>query len=190
MSEPRTEDQATVDQTSPFPADRARPSSYGAALGKHLAGIAQAGYAMRDDLPPMCSTCAFREGCMTNQMGETALVAFKCAIGADPDRFACHHGMKDGQPVRLCAGYLAAKCAPWDAVKAASHAMTLIDVNAPDTVRQAFDAWAAMVDPENRLDDYQRGRLYLKAVADEARPAQTADYSPGITPNPLEEGRE
>ena len=99
---------------------------------------------------------------MPNEMAATGKVALDCVLGIDKDRFACHHGMKDGEPRRLCVGYIAAVLAPWSfttevlaAVKRDLDAMT-----GPDDIRAAFDAWHDEVDPERKLDDYQLARLY------------------------------
>lgn len=32
----------------------------------------------------------------------------------------------------------------------------------PDTVRAAYDAWISRIDPLGTMDDYQRGRLWLR----------------------------
>lgn len=102
---------------------------------------------------------------MTNQMAGTGLEALKCATGADPAPFGCHHGMKDGQPNKVCAGWLAALVAPPEVVAAVGDRLlaAINSLEGPDEVREAFDAWIAKVDPDNRLDDYQRGRLYLRS---------------------------
>jgi len=144
---------------------RERPSRHGAILGEALAAMERAGRAAGPALPDMCATCAFREGCMTNQMAATGSQALNCVLGVDPDEFACHHGMKEGQPVRYCAGYVAARRAPFPVIKAAlSIAMgKLAAASGSDEVREAFDAWLAEVDPDNRMDDYQRARLYERA---------------------------
>ena len=31
-----------------------------------------------------------------------------------------------------------------------------------DAIRERFDAWIARIDPNGELDDYQRGRLWLR----------------------------
>lgn len=158
--------------------DRERPSQHGAALGKALALIERAGRQDAPELPEMCSTCAFREGCMTNQMAATGTVALNCVLGIDKDRFACHHGMKDGQPKKLCAGYIAASLAPYSFTQKVVEALAkdLGTLPAHDEVREAFDAWIAEVDPGDQMDDYARAREYEKrrlkqsstAVLDEA----------------------
>jgi hypothetical protein len=154
---------------------RERPSTHGAIVGEALAQIAES---VTGALPKdCCATCAFRRGCMTNQMASTGLVAWKCAIGADPDPFACHHGMVDGEPTKVCAGWLAAKVADFEDVKRISAEM-LAKVNAlpddgldPDPVREAFDAWIERVDPDHSMDDYRRGRLYLRHYGTDTYPA-------------------
>lgn len=142
------------------------PSQHGAYVGQALVALAEAGRAADPACDrEMCATCAFRPDCMTNQMAATGLVAIKCAIGADPDPFGCHHALKDGTPTRLCAGYYAAQRAPFEAMKAIMFELTekLGSMSGPDAVRAAFDEWVAGVDPDGKLDDYARGRLYLRA---------------------------
>lgn len=100
---------------------------------------------------------------MTNQMAATGKTALDCVLGIDPDRFACHHGMKDGEPSKLCVGYIAAILAPRSftnevlrAVKADLDAMP----EGPDEIRAAFDVWHNEVDPDRKMDDYQLARAY------------------------------
>lgn len=148
--------------------ERERPSQHGKILGEALALIAAAG--RRDapfELPPMCATCAFREGCMTNQMAATGKVALDCVLGIDLDRFACHHGMKDGQPGKLCVGYIAARLAPWSFTKEvlATLAKEIAGIgDGPDEVRAAFDAWLSKVDPKREKDDYQLAREFSRTI--------------------------
>lgn len=94
--------------------DRERPSKHGAILGAGMVALAEAGRKHSPELPPMCATCAFDPNSMTNKMAGTLITAMNCVLGIDTDRFACHHGMDDGQPTKLCAGYIAAVLAPWD----------------------------------------------------------------------------
>lgn len=106
--------------------DGDRPTKYGAMLGEVLALMAELG--RRDapmEIPDTCLTCAFRRGTMPNQSAGTGKVALDCVLGIDRDRFACHHGMKDGEPQKICVGYVAAMLAPFSQVKellAAFHA--------------------------------------------------------------------
>lgn len=146
---------------------RERPSRHGAILGQFLADVAKAGAVGTDLLSAMCGTCAFRDGCMTNQMAATGIEAMNIVLGVDSADFACHHGMKDGEPQKYCAGAAAAKRAPFDVVKAALATMAArIDAAAgPDEVRASFDAWAAEVDPDGAMDDYRRARLYARIPA-------------------------
>jgi hypothetical protein len=145
--------------------ERERPSTHGAIVGEALAKIAES---VTGELPSKCcATCAFRRGCMTNQMAGAVLDAFKCATGVDPSGFACHHGMKDGEPTKVCAGWVASQLAEFETVKAICSAM-VEELQArsgsdPDPIREAFDAWISQVDPDGRLDDYKRGRLYLSS---------------------------
>lgn len=155
--------------TSP---DRERPSRHGLILGEALAALAKIGREGAPELPEMCATCAFREGCMTNQMASTGLTALNCVLGIDKDRFACHHGMRDGEPTRICAGYIAARVAPWSLVQRVVEWLNtqLTSLEGPDDVRAAFDIWVATVDPHGEMDDYRRGRAYLRAALDRVQP--------------------
>lgn len=146
--------------------DGDRPSLHGKMLGKALALIAEIG--RRDapmPIPDTCLTCAFREGTMPNQTAGTGMVALNCVLRIDTDRFACHHGLKEGQPQRLCAGYIAAMLAPFSEVRellaAFHHELAAIE-DQPDDVRAAFDAWINRADPERRMDVYQAAREYAK----------------------------
>lgn len=148
--------------------ERERPSRHGALLGEALAAMAEAGrVASTVPIGAPCLTCAFRPGCMTNQMAATGVVALNCTIGIDPDEFACHHGMQDGQPIRLCNGYLAAKLAPFDFMKSTLREMyeRLSVQIGPDEIRAAFDAWRQAADPDGKMDDYQLARAYAGAAA-------------------------
>lgn len=149
----------------------ARPSRHGAILGDALALLAAAG--RKDapmDLPECCLTCAFRPGTLPNATAETGKMALDCVLGIDRDRFACHHGMKEGQPRKLCSGYVAAVLAPWSFTKEVIEAVTQeMDAtkDSPDDVRAAFDAWRVETDPDGAMDVYQLARAYAtrKAVA-------------------------
>lgn len=152
-----------------------RPSIHGKMLGKALSLIAEMG--RRDapmPIPDTCLTCAFREGTMPNMTAGTGMVALNIVLRIDTDRFACHHGLKEGEPQRLCAGYVAAMLAPFGNVKevlAAFHAELEGVGEQPDDVRVAFDSWLNRADPERRLDVYQAAREYAKAeIAKEVRP--------------------
>lgn len=147
--------------------ERERPSRHGAELGKVLAQVAKEGFEANPELPPMCATCAFRPGSMTNQMAATLLQAFMIVMGADKDRFACHHGLNtDGQPTKLCAGYLATKHVPFARLK--EIVLPFEDQMAAwggeDPIRAKFDAWIAETDPAGEMDDYARARAYAKTA--------------------------
>lgn len=151
--------------------DRERPSKHGAILGDALALLAVAG--RKDapmELPECCLTCAFRPGAMPNEMAATGKIALDCVLGIDTDRFACHHGMKDGEPKKLCVGYIAAVLAPWSfTTKVLAAVKEALDkMQGPDEVRATFDAWHDAVDPERKMDDYQLARAY--AVRFQNRP--------------------
>lgn len=101
---------------------------------------------------------------MPNQTAGTGKQALDIVLGID--RFACHHGMKDGEPQKICVGYIAAMLAPFSqvmAILAAFHdELKLIDDDEPDGVRAAFDTWLALADPEQRMDVYEAARAYAK----------------------------
>lgn len=144
-----------------------RPSLHGRMMGKALAVISEVG--RRDapmPIPDSCLTCAFREGSLPNQCAGTGIVALNCVLRIDTDRFACHHGMKDGDPQRICAGYIAAMLAPFSQVKeilsAFNDELATIE-GQPDDVRAAFDAWLSLADPDRRMDVYQAAREYAKS---------------------------
>lgn len=140
-----------------------RPSIHGLLLGFALSQMAEAGRrATATELPDPCLTCAFRPGCMTNQVAGTGLLALNCTLGIDPDEFACHHGMKDGQPTKLCAGYLAAKLAPFSFTKEVITDLyqKLEHLPDADTIRAEFDAWRTKADPDGKMDVYQLARAY------------------------------
>lgn len=144
-----------------------RPSLHGQMMGKALSVIAEIG--RRDapmPIPDTCLTCAFREGSMPNMTAGTGIIALNCVLRIDTDRFACHHGMKDGEPQRICAGYAAAMLAPFSEVKEILSAFhkELADIDQqPDHVRAAFDKWLSLADPARRLDVYQAAREYAKS---------------------------
>lgn len=144
-----------------------RPSRHGKLLGAALATISAIGRRGAPmPIPDPCLTCAFREGTMPNQTAGTGKMALDIVLGIDRDRFACHHGMKEGEPKKLCVGYIAAMLAPFSEVSAiltAFHAeLTNIDDGAPDEVRAAFDGWLSIADPDHRMDVYEAARAYAR----------------------------
>lgn len=143
-----------------------RPSHHGSLLGAVLATLADLGE--RDSPVPLgerCATCAFREGTVPNQTAGTGMVALNCTLGIDPDRFACHHGMKDGTPTKLCVGWIAARLAPWSKVR---ELVSMLNEELAkgdpevDEIRAGFDAWLHRVDPHGELDVYQVARAALR----------------------------
>lgn len=140
--------------------ERERPSRHGAILGRALSEMVDAG----GGCTGTCATCAFKPGTMTNQMAATGLTALHCALGSDPDPFGCHHGMADGQPTKLCAGYEAARRASFEDVRAIMERLKkrMDAMSGPDEVRIAYDVWAEQADPSHALNDYQLARLYEK----------------------------
>lgn len=144
---------------------RDRPSMHGKYLGEALVLIAREGRKVATGpIPDPCLTCAFRPNTIANTSAGTGLMALNCTIGADDARFACHHGMKDGEPQKVCAGYIAAKLAPWgftvEIVKALHDSLERII--GPDLVRADFDAWLAGIDPNGLMDVYQASREWEK----------------------------
>lgn len=145
-----------------------RPSAHGALLGEILAAIADLGE--RDSPVPLgerCATCAFRKGTTPNQTAGTGTIALNCVLGIDKDRFACHYGMKDGTPQRICVGYIAARMAPFSLVKEAMsflyEEIAKVGDNA-DPVRESFDAWLGEIDPDGKMDVYQIARAHLRTA--------------------------
>lgn len=160
---------ATGDRSAEVAALGDRPSRHGKLLGAALATISALG--RRDapmPIPECCLTCAFREGTMPNETAATGKMALDIVLGIDRDRFACHHGMKDGEPQKICVGYIAAMLAPFSEVRAILSAfydeLKLINDDAPDDVREAFDVWLATADPQQRMDVYEAARAYAKHV--------------------------
>lgn len=160
----RPQGQAGVGATGSDGPDR--PSRHGAILGAALSQLAEAGArAVGDDVWPLaCATCAFRPGTVPNQSAGTGLIAFKCAIGVDPDPFGCHHGLHDGSPTKPCAGFVAARLAPYGLVKEVSErvARAVTECAGPDQIRAAYDAWLADADPNGEMDVYQIARAWLR----------------------------
>jgi hypothetical protein len=144
-----------------------RPTRHGKILGNFLRLMAETGRTLPggNEIPESCLTCAFSPGTMPNISAGTGMVAFNCVVGINEDDFACHHGMKEGEPTKLCAGYLAALLVPFDLMKQAmfnlNEELNAMDTS-PDELRIAFDAWRATIDPEMKLDVYQLGREYAK----------------------------
>jgi hypothetical protein len=144
--------------------DGDRPSRHGKILGEILSRLAAVGREAEPDLPDSCLTCAFRAGCMPNQMAGTGVVALNCVLGIDKAAFACHHGMRDGEPTKLCVGYLAARLAPIELARAEMVKLheRLAGMSGPDEARADFDAWLTEIDPEGRMDVYDLGRAFAK----------------------------
>jgi hypothetical protein len=143
---------------------REQPRADGAVLGEAIAALADAGRLIDPSVPDPCATCAFRRGTMTNMMPTTVLTAFNCATGVDDSPFGCHHGMVDGRPTKKCAGWLAAQAADWPDVNRVLGKLQA-DLDAlpdPEARPDGYAEWIARIDPEGRLDAYQRGRLWLR----------------------------
>lgn len=110
---------------------------------------------------------------MPNESAGTGKIALDCVLGIDNDCFACHHGMKDGQPKKICVGYAAALLAPWPEVMAIVSAfadeLSNVDDAALDPVREAFDSWLIDADPKKRMDVYEAARVYARHLMETSR---------------------
>lgn len=150
--------------------NRDGPSAHGKLLGKLLAAWAKAGEHHADQ--PMCSGCAYREGTLANMSAGTGSNAMNCALGVDPAPFGCHHGMKDGLPSKPCQGWLAAHGylagLPINEVSPGLEQLAK-DVQAcegqPDQVRADYERWAAEHDPDGRMNDYERARIFNRPLS-------------------------
>lgn len=85
------------------------PTPEGRELGRHIARLADLAEAEQlaqfPGMKPRCHDCAARLGTDPNGCPETLMDLIKCAAEAVP--FYCHvSGVKDGEPQRLCAGYV------------------------------------------------------------------------------------
>jgi hypothetical protein len=145
-------------------AQRDCPSVAGAVVGKAMALMSAAGLFAYPDMLKPCATCAFRAGAMSNAMPATVTAAFECVATNDDVVFGCHQGMIDNRPARECAGWRAAKAAPsTKAVRILADMFKELEaLGEHDHVRAEFDDWVARVDPDGRLDDHERGRLWLR----------------------------
>lgn len=91
------------------------PSEAGRALGEQLARLTD--IELAKDLPAhpaqlqRCDECAFRSGTTPNGCVETIMDAVKCMLEREP--FYCHKvAAADGEPRRLCGGWVAMTCNP------------------------------------------------------------------------------
>ena len=100
-----------------------RPCEFGRELGRNLACFADlAEQKWRDAgvnfIPQRCHSCAFGPGTYPNGCISTVADAMKCIMERKP--FYCHHGIKDGDPPSVCAGWMllqngdAVIKAPWE----------------------------------------------------------------------------
>lgn len=101
-------------------------------------------------------------------MAATGKDALNCAIGVDQSEFGCHHGLRDGEPTKPCAGWVAARRAPFELMKSTLRTMRarLVKLPEQDRVRADFDAWVASFDPDWRMDNYQWARAYARRDSD------------------------
>lgn len=85
------------------------PCPEGIELGSHLARFCDQAEAKKTkefgELPPRCVDCAYRAGTIPNGCLSTVADAMKCWLEREP--FFCHHGVVDGEPTRLCRGWVA-----------------------------------------------------------------------------------
>jgi hypothetical protein len=149
---------------------RAVPSKHGEALGTALADLADSQVAAHPEIRERCSDCALKHGTMPNKMAPTLLEAMKCVLRIDKAHFGCHHGLDaDGISIKLCAGYLLCRAAPFDDAKAAIlRAGTTLDAlcnSDEDMTDPAFAAWRAQHDPNDAMNDYQRAAAYRRFCA-------------------------
>lgn len=141
-----------------------RPTRHGRLLGQALADIAKHGREVEDE-GPCCGTCAFLPGSLPNQCAGTLRLAMDCLTGVDASsRFACHYGLKEGEPTRRCAGYESALHAPrslvMEKLTGVYRQLEAAWGGAPDEVRGEFDAWWNQVDPDRKMNIYQLARAY------------------------------
>ena len=150
--------------------ERGGASAHGAALGKALARLDALGRAANPELEldEKCATCAFREGSFPNMCAATTRDAINSLAGNN-DGFVCHHGMIDGEPTRYCDGFMAAmECSN---TQISSELMVALDEIGKltkidkDEIADRYWAFIARIDPEDKLDDYQRARAWAREVA-------------------------
>lgn len=149
------------------PKDFDRPTRHGQLVGQAMTMMADRGREECPALPECCLTCAFRPGTIPNESAATLKIAFDAVMGIDDGHFFCHHGLKDGEPSKVCVGYAAALLAPFPFVK--EVLMTLYDELGTlgegaqlDRVREAFDRRLAKADPNREMDAYQMARAYAR----------------------------
>jgi hypothetical protein len=147
-----------------------RGTSTGAArLGAALADLAERHRRPGD--PDPCSSCGLKKGTLANMAGQTMIDAMNVLAGIDGDVFGCHHGMKDREPTKACAGWLAARRASRDELLQAIGSVAIPNDDNPenDPVGVYVAAWAKQNDPEGKLDSYQLARLWEKTGPHEIR---------------------
>lgn len=139
---------------------RCGTSTGAARLGAALADVATRHRRPGD--PDPCGTCGLKKGTLPNMAGRTMIDAMHVLAGIDGDAFGCHHGMKEGEPTRPCAMWLAARRASRDELQAAlgSVLIPLDDLPENDPVGVYVTTWADQHDPERKLDTYQLARLW------------------------------
>lgn len=96
--------------------------------------------------------------------GQTMIDAMNVLAGIDGDAFGCHHGMKEGQPIKACAQWHIAQRASRNELGDAIKAVIIPPNDEPenDPVGQYVAKWAAEVDPEMKMDGYQLARMWEK----------------------------
>jgi len=86
------------------------PTDEGRALGAEIARLVDNDEARVRaaglPVPPRCGDCATRLGTPPNGCAPTLMDFVKCAAEGEP--FMCHVGAVDGEPARICGGWLLA----------------------------------------------------------------------------------
>lgn len=142
-----------------------RPSRHGKLLGEALADLAEAGRI--PGAPDLCATCAFRRGSMPNQTAATGKLALDIVLRIDTDDFACHHGMSDGRPTKLCVGaYLAKQVSFTEVRRVIGQLRDKLDaMSGTDEVRVTFDRWWDGVDPDKTMSVYELASAYARLAS-------------------------
>lgn len=143
--------------------NRGGASHHGAALGKALSEIESKGRLINPNIPEKCNGCAFRLGTLANQSASTVKDAVGALANLDDAVFVCHHGLdEEGLPTRPCYGYEAAIKADKSVVLPILEdaLQNLTPDNGIDLLAKEYWEWIEEIDPNNELDDYQRGRKW------------------------------
>jgi hypothetical protein len=133
-------------QAAPKDDNPRRGTSTGAArLGAALADLAEKHRQPGD--PDPCSSCGLKKGTLANMAGRTMIDAMNVLAGIDGDLFGCHHGMREGQPVKACINWhIAAERASRDELLAAIQTVRMPADDAPERT-----ILSASMSPSGRL---------------------------------------